>query len=503
MSIAPAVNPQRKNSLSDACRAVRAAVKSRYPGLEICFVTLKDPVLSAETIAQALSEGTDPPMLQQVTRYIAGRIAPAGVCAQGLIFERGTGGTRGRILAPITVVRPPYYMTETLLFELYGAVWHVINRLDTVHSADGHLLVDNDYLAPDLAPTALIRHTLKADMFASLLLHCWHECPDSDRFVRTRALDALQMKERHRPEEYPSFLGIDALKHIMESARRPASLQSAMEWAQRMADDINLVITDDALAVWVGFATSAQDMAWRGFEPNSIARAAMTASTDPHIRVLAFHLAERLSLSPDQGDEVPDQANAFMVARQEENAHLDQMRIVFEQALDHVLQSGNSDAFYEKSAEQNYALLTGSVFGWCAYALQCAARAYDTALHRGRPPVLAARLEFEAICKQTDWRTLKRLGDLIVEAIRMRVPMDLKSIALFCQTASDMDAVVQSADITLNEQRYKPGSLLGSDEDQKMMAPGMRAFRGTGSDDYPLRAAMSLAGFDQNRRARA
>ena len=104
--------------------------------------------------------------------------------------------------------------------------------------------------------------------------------------------------------------------------------------------------------------------------------------------------------------------------------------------------------------EQNENLAEGNIIGWCANALQAAARAFDGAMSSGISPLQAARMEFEGTKDSPNWDTLKKIGEEIVDQKRTGFAVTMGSIAEICNQQPAFAPMLNSIRFTMQDASY-------------------------------------------------
>lgn len=92
--------------------------------------------------------------------------------------------------------------------------------------------------------------------------------------------------------------------------------------------------------------------------------------------------------------------------------------------------------------------------GWCANALQDAAKAFESAILNGAPPEQAARMQFESNRNEPEWKMLKDLGDDIVDQRRQGFAVTMGHIAEICHNNLGFSPILDSIKITMNDPSY-------------------------------------------------
>jgi hypothetical protein len=236
-------------------------------------------------------------------------------------------------------------------------------------------------------------------------------------------------------------------KNLPRKRLIPAALQAAHELGKTF-DDI-------LLRQWLGFSQPAQDMAWRGFEKDEILSAAINTSQNTYVRAAGYLISEVTAIPPASIFDINESYSPFADDRFNERLHQKLVDKIFEDVIAEGLKRNSSDPFFETAERQNQELTEGRVVGWCAAALQAAARGFDTALVNGTPPAVAARREFETEKEKTAWDGLKQLGKAITKQTRSGQPVTMSALTDMMKDDSSTAAIRKSVQATIKTPGYQ------------------------------------------------
>ena len=128
---------------------------------------------------------------------------------------------------------------------------------------------------------------------------------------------------------------------------------------------------------------------------------------------------------------------------------------IFEDAVLKGVEESSSRALLNAANKQNESLTEGRILGWCANALQDAAKAFERALLNGASPGQAARMHFEGNrADLASWETLKDLGDKVVDQRKQGFAVTMGHIAEICHNHPSFAPVLDSMKITMNDPAY-------------------------------------------------
>jgi hypothetical protein len=223
-----------------------------------------------------------------------------------------------------------------------------------------------------------------------------------------------------------------------------------------MSLDVGRAFDQHNIQQWWDFSIPAQDMAWRGFTKSEILGAAVNTSNDPFVRSIGYLIHEVTEIEPDTAASLEHTYNAFMDPEVNMKLHREMVDTVFEEAISNT-DGDDGDtgrALRDAANKQNEDLTEGRILGWCANALQDAAKAVEKALATGASPIQAARMQFEGNRHLPEWKDLKNLGDKIVDQRKEGIAVTLGHIAEICHNHPSFAPVLNSLKITMNDPSY-------------------------------------------------
>jgi hypothetical protein len=342
-----------------------------------------------------------------------------------------------------------YKSQEDALFDLYH---HTAQALDTFS-----LLVDkkipnvkNDFvLQPKRNTLSRARSNMKADVFSSLMMNKILDGNAISALGVKRGLESLKAIPNARPEEFPFVMALDVTTFAaQELAKQKApSLHDALRSARRVVTSYE----PDHFSQWMDFTNPAQSMAWNGYTPDIILGAAIHTSPNPFIKATGHVVSEVTGILPQEGI---DGFNPYVDAAVNELEHARMVDEIFEMTMVHALEADSHLPFIRVANNQNEKLQIGDVMGWCAQALQGAARSFAAARQKGLPAAQSTRLEFQSQKNLTDWKTLEELGTYVTSQRRGGFGVTLNELASWCKARADFRPVFESLDMTQRDPAY-------------------------------------------------
>jgi len=258
-----------------------------------------------------------------------------------------------------------------------------------------------------------------------------------------------------RAEDYPFLIAMEATAFAFaEIDRAQLPPQRFIEAARKTSIEVGRAFDEGSLRKWWAFSEPAQDMAWRGIEKEEILGAAVNTSEDPYIRATGYLVSEVAQIEPLPATNLLKIYNAYTDQDRNQTLHREMMETAFAEAIALGLEEESGRPFLNVANVQNEGLLEGRILGWCASALQAAAKAFENALANGMSPSQAARLEFEGARGQMGWDAIKDLGDSIVAQKRHGNALTLGHIAEVSSANPIFAPVLNALRVTMNDPVY-------------------------------------------------
>ena len=364
---------------------------------------------------------------------------------------------------------------EEVRAQIYHLAWHAIDLYKIRQEPAYRRKFKSGPMVPKRSALNLCKANLQADVFALTLSSLREEEEDSDTgdqngeggngeggggnmltlITKKRGEQSLTPLSGHRAEDFSSIIAIEsclfALKEL-ESAL-PAK-EGELQAAQKLSLEVGHTFDENNIRQWWDFSIPAQDMAWRGFKKEEILGAAVNTSEDPFVRSMGYLVQEATGIEPTPASALTYSYNAFVHPDANLDLHHEMVDTVFEEAIQQGVVESSSQAFLNAANKQNEDLTEGRILGWCASALQEAARAFEKALHSGAPPEQAARMQFESNKEIPKWDALKDLSDNIVDQRRQGFAVTMGHIAEICHNHPAFAPVLSALKITMNDPNY-------------------------------------------------
>jgi len=146
--------------------------------------------------------------------------------------------------------------------------------------------------------------------------------------------------------------------------------------------------------------------------------------------------------------------NAFLNHEHNQTLHRVMIEKAFEEAIAKGAAEESGQPLIVAANQQNDDLAEGRILGWCANALQAAGRAFENALSSGISPEQAARLEFEGTKNTSNWDSLRKIGDEIIDQKRKGFGTTLGTVAEICSQNPLFSPILNSIKVTMKDPSY-------------------------------------------------
>ena len=460
--------------LQDICNLATKQVQDLYPDVDLMFIP-HEPGQFHEVVA--LSE-------HEILRHPAAKVAQAileknihrdmssflGMAVHRQVKWMGLA-SQENILALFNLNTESFETAKDARRTVYHLAWHAIDLLEIRNMPEYATKFRTGPMIPKRSPMNFARLNLQADAFSSVMCSLLGEEDTIDTLARMRAMDAVGPVHERRAEDYPFVIAVEATKYAYESIlelkpQRP----KFMPYARQIAIEIGHTFDDASIRNWWGFSEPAQDMAWRNFSPESILSCAINTSEDPFVRATGHLVSDIVEITPLPSSQLGPSYNAFLSAQQNGTLHREVAEKTFADAIAKGMKEESGRPLVVAANEQNEHLAEGNIIGWCANALQAAARAFDSAMSSGISPLQAARMEFEGTKDIPGWETLKQIGEDIVGQKRTGFAVTMGSVAEICNQQPAFAPMLNSIRFTMQDPSYV--QKLEQANDLAIRAPG-------------------------------
>ncbi len=299
----------------------------------------------------------------------------------------------------------------------------------------------------------IARKNLRADSFHVLSKSRTSDSAYLDGRTRVRAMNVLEQVTHIRPEEYPLPIAQDVIRYALNgrNIKKDRMFGDDLLLASQIADSFDV----QSLRTWAHFVSPCQTLAWAGYTPSQILGSAIFLSPNPMIKATGHLLAEVTGIEPCDAYLLPKGYNPFLEDEVNAIEHKRTVEEVFEIAIIHSLEAKSHLPLLHSAHNQNEGLLKGHISGWCAHALQSAARAFQGANELGVPPAQAARLEFQTVRRDDCWLQLTQIVNYIVDLGRGGTEArTLSGLAKWCNMSPEFKYIMNAINVTISDPHY-------------------------------------------------
>lgn len=348
---------------------------------------------------------------------------------------------------------------------IYHLIWHAFDLYEVRQKPEYISKYRSGPMIPKRSPMNLARLNLQADIFAASMAGFMGEKNAMNDMAMQRAQDSVAPVYSRRAEDYPYVIALETAQYAFDQIRQRDAIpkQKYMYYARQIAVEVSQTYDEQNIRNWWGFSEPSQDMAWRGLSSDIILGCAIYTSEDPFVRATAHVVSDITEVTPLKGEDISRHYNSFANQQQNQMLHRELMEKTFQDAIALGIKSESGRPLLVAANEQNEGLLEGRIIGWCAGALQAAARAFENAISSGVPPLQAAKIEFESTKNETEWDHLKKISEDVIEQKRNGFAVTLNNLADLCAGQPHLATITNSLQATVGDPAYQPSIKVAND----------------------------------------
>lgn len=369
-------------TLNHTCNVVRRQVQADYKHLRLYFISYN----KQEKVEALLDQE------ENLNSHIAGKAALKhfrrhknddkkgfiGLCAQ-IKKQFFKFKQEPEVIALFYICADDYEYVDDAKKDVYHLTWHAIDLYNHYVKQNGRkYYIEDELITPRYEKSDLLNNNLIADAFTSIALSLQ---ADEDRAIdiaKIRAEVTLGNTPGSKPELYPFPIAFEATQMVYKDLKDiyAGTKMKLMAMAMHMAHEVGITHNEKSLKQWEVFSTSAQEMAWIGYNYEDIISASSYTSEDPYVRTTAYVIADILEIEPKPWDNFKVY-NPFADPEMNERAHKKSCDHSWRNVLVQLHQTDDKKPFSHIALQCNKALLEGKVMGWCTPAIMQAAKAYQ------------------------------------------------------------------------------------------------------------------------------
>jgi hypothetical protein len=448
----------RIDSVENACSLIARQVQDVYGDLTMHFIVhgkgqMNERIaLSEHEVIRHPAGDTARSILRKIPKTDHSSFLGMAVALQKKLFGLSS---KDHVLALFNINIDTYTDISEAKTHIYHLAWHAIDLMDIRKRPEYRRKFKSGPMIPKRSPMNLARANLQADAFAAVMQGLNGDAEALDLLAVLRGHNALIQMSEQRAEDFPYIIALEAAQFAYSELERNKIARSKyIETARHISLEVGYTFDEASIKQWWAFSEPSQDMAWRGYKPEEILGAAVFTSENPYVRATAYLVSEVTNIEPLPSHDITHAYNPF--ANQEKNKllHREIMQATFEEAINLGNEEESARALLDAANSQNENLTEGRILGWCASALQAAAKAFQNAMDNGGSPLEAAQQEFDGAKAKLDWDTIKKLGDDIVSQRRQGYTVTMGNIAEICNENPAFAPILGSIKMTLNDPVY-------------------------------------------------
>ncbi|MCI5059620.1 MAG: hypothetical protein MRY79_00955 [Alphaproteobacteria bacterium] len=446
------------DSIQYICQRATRDVEHLYPGLSLFFIIHGTGKLRESL---ALSE-------HEIVSH------PAGKAAQAVIRKHSKGENssflgmaiaseskmlgfkrRDHLMAIFTVNKDEFDHEDEALATIHHLTWHAIDLYEIRQQPQYRHKFKSGPMVPKRSALNLSKANLQADMFAGILAHLRGSPDVLTLIAKKRGVDSLLPITGYKAEDFPSIIALEATRFSLKELKNdPPTEEEHVKIARQTSIEIGYAFEEHNIREWWNYAIPAQDMAWRGYKKEQILGAALNTSEDPFVRSIGYLVKEVTDIEDVPASALENTYNCFIDPEKHVNLHREMVDAIFQEAITQGLEESSSRPILDAANAQNEDLTQGRILGWCANALQDAAKAFERALLNGASPAQAAKMQFEGNRKEPSWEDLKKLGKEVIDQRKQGIAVTMGHIAEVCHNNPAFAPVLDSLKITMSDPAY-------------------------------------------------
>jgi len=448
----------KQDALNDICELTTKQVQDLYPDLQLMFIphesgqfheiietneheVLKHP---AGKIAKSILE-------KNATRELSSFL---GMAIDHQVKWLGLS-SRENVLGLFNINTSEFTGPKDARRGIYHLAWHAIDLFEIRQKPEYASKFRSGPMIPKRSPLNMARLNLQADIFSAIMSGLMGEEDALDALAHLRAKDSIAPIYTRRAEDYPYVIALETAKYAyneLQALKIPRA--KYMHYARQVAIEVSQAFDETNIKQWWGFSEPAQDMAWRNFSPELILGCSIYTSEDTFVRATAHLVSDISDIAPAKGVKLSGTYNPFATQESNQLLHRELVEKAFQEAMARGVAEESGQPLLLAANAQNADLVEGRILGWCANALQAAAKAFEGAVSSGISPAQAAALEFQSTKEDATWDSLKKIGDNVVEQKRKGFAITMNDISDMAASKPEFAFVATSVKATMSDPSY-------------------------------------------------
>ena len=322
----------------------------------------------------------------------------------------------------------------------YQKLWHMLDVMEAQKNNKTEDFVEtNNILRPVTNKINIAHRNMLGDVFAAVLTEMMGQKDAITDLLRKRCLQSMQAVIGYNADLFPYPIAAESTQVIYDEFTHDTPPKSRLiSLAIDMTNEINYTFDETSIKQWQAFASSAQRMAWLGYDKHKILSAATYSSEDPYVRSMAYMVAETLSIEPSLYTDFKTY-NPFADEEGNKRQHQKFVDRSLENLLARPAEQRTHALISQITEQQCLRLLEGRVMGWCASALWTIAEDL-----KEDAPESDIREKFKAAQSIITWHKLLQLGDAIIRTKRKGTLLTMEKLTHLCEEIGELSPLIQS-----------------------------------------------------------
>ena len=256
-------------------------------------------------------------------------------------------------------------------------VWHAIAlykeyehyRKTKSREKPDSFIDDHNILIPTLTKQQLHHRNLMGDIFSACVQTLQGRDEAFETLSKQRAHDTLSAHVSFRAEEFPFPMCIDTLEYIFkDNINQYKKNKKTILSAIKITEDIGGTYEPTSIEQWRSFSFPAQQMAWAGYDEQTILGAALYTGENTYAQSIADMISETIGVKPKIIANIQDY-NPFTDQEANERLHKKMCKELLDNLQRRLARREDYKLILDVINKQNQAFMEGKVMGWCVPAL--------------------------------------------------------------------------------------------------------------------------------------
>ncbi len=224
-------------------------------------------------------------------------------------------------------------------------------------------------IIPKLDNYQRFHRNLMGDIFSASVQTLQGKEKAFETLSKQRIIDTLTPKTGFRAEEFPFPICIDTLGYLFkDNIKQYKKNKKTIQSAVKITEDIGNTHTSTSIEQWQSFSSPSQQLAWIGYNIETILGAALYTSDNTYVQSIADMISENISKKPEIITNIQDY-NPYTNQEVNSRLHKKLCRELLETIQRNIANPEDYNLIIDIINKQNISLKEGKVMGWCVPAL--------------------------------------------------------------------------------------------------------------------------------------